>query len=117
MSIKMKAIFANDKADLDGNRFSTEALRNMAETPVPLPLLLNFDKDRVLGKVTNLVFDTTTRELGGEVTLSPNAKIPDGYVPVVGYIYDPQIGDESMQLFAIGITDKPSTPDTGFVGG
>lgn len=104
---RFKAGITNTRVDLRGERFTPGALRKLAESPLPIPVMAGFASDVEFASVDRLEVE------GGELiaygTLWGDLK---GLVPVVGYIYDAQ-GDW-MQLKAVGLVspDQAITPGT-----
>ncbi|MCW3988641.1 MAG: hypothetical protein NWE88_01040, partial [Candidatus Bathyarchaeota archaeon] len=65
--MKMRAVFANDKVDREGDRFTPEVLRKMAESPVPVPLLLNFNPEAIIGEICCFEYNEERQEVSGTI--------------------------------------------------
>ena len=109
---KFIAMICSTKPDLNGDVFSEEALKKLAESPLPIPLTVGFKPDAELGKVTALRVIDGTLIAKGEANF-----IRDfdglGLVPVIGYLYD--VDDEDkVQLLetSLVLPDKALTPGT-----
>jgi hypothetical protein len=72
--VKYSALIFSHQSDSTGDRFSTEALAQMARQATGKPLLLDFDAQRLLGKVV----EGAATEAGCAVVADSSAELPEG---------------------------------------
>lgn len=116
---RIRMVVANTKPDPTGRlpTFTPEALRRIAQTKDRIHVYLDFNSRTIrdlMGTVTRFVYDEGREELIAEVALLPNAEIPEGYLPALGYIWD--LETQSIQkITSIGLTQEPAKPGTRFL--
>jgi len=104
---KFMAMIGSTKPDLNGDVFSEEALKKLAESPLPIPLTLEFQRNLKIGDVTGLYVENRRLIAVGLCTDF------DDMVPVIGYQYD--VHDEGkLKLFEVSLVppDRALMPDT-----
>lgn len=112
--MKFRAIVANDKPDLDGDRLSAQCLEQFAQTEChQVPVNLEFNKEQHLGYASN--FRVVENELVCSGELTELTELPEGLVPVVGFTYEGTTENGEYikpKLMSIGLTMNPATIGT-----
>ena len=114
--MKIIAQIASNVIDSDNDKFSDEAIKEMAETKTPLPITMNFDPINVIGKVNALSLKDNKLMIEGELfnisnltaeTLKKLFAVPGGKINKFHKEGKIKVY-ESISLTSIGITPTPS---------
>lgn len=60
--MKYRAVIATDKVDRNNDKFSVDALMDMVGRKKHIPITVEFDSQRIVGKVDSLFLTTDSRQ-------------------------------------------------------
>lgn len=96
-------------------RFTNKSLKQFADGAENIPILNNFDPDKILGHITKAEIKNGCLEIEGEFTDEGKDFIKNGAVPVPGYINYDSYTDENdvlvikkLKPISMGLTLTPA---------
>lgn len=104
-----RAVILNTALDLDGDRFTPDALRQMINGVESCPVTVEFKHD--IGEATDFVV-TDGQEIACVMTLRTD--VAADAVPVVSFRHEGMVsgGYQSPRLLSVGLTTQPATMGT-----
>lgn len=108
--MKIRAIVANDKIDLDGETLSPECLWQLSNSALCVPITINSQPEAFVGVASGFRMQHGDLICDGDI----DDISLDGLYPVIGFTHNGRENGEYInpKLFGIGLTPTPASVGT-----